>query len=311
MADLPLALALAAGLVAAFNPCGFALLPAYLTALIADPAPAEGPGGSRTAEAGGSRTAASGTGGAVGRAVRLSVAMTAGFVTVFGAFGLVVTPLAVSVGEYLPWVTIAIGVGLTAVGGWLVSGRELLFRTPKMSTGRVTMSPLSLYGYGLSYAVASLSCTVGPFLAVVSASLTSGGVLGGLAVFVAYAVGMGLVVALLSVAVALARASLAARMRRALPYVSRVSGGLLLAAGVYVVYYGWYELRVFAGAAADDPVVGAVTAAQGAVSRAVQGAGAGWIAGALLALVVISALLTRRVRAARRRASGTPDRPAA
>ncbi|WP_347598735.1 hypothetical protein [Acrocarpospora sp. B8E8] len=35
-ADLPLTLALTAGLVAAFNPCGFALLPAYLTMLIAD-----------------------------------------------------------------------------------------------------------------------------------------------------------------------------------------------------------------------------------------------------------------------------------
>jgi cytochrome c biogenesis protein CcdA len=32
-----LALALAAGLVAAFNPCGFALLPSYLALLVADP----------------------------------------------------------------------------------------------------------------------------------------------------------------------------------------------------------------------------------------------------------------------------------
>ena len=30
MADAPLLLALVAGMVAAFNPCGFAMLPAYL-----------------------------------------------------------------------------------------------------------------------------------------------------------------------------------------------------------------------------------------------------------------------------------------
>nr|BFE88443.1 hypothetical protein GCM10020093_110440 [Planobispora longispora] len=44
-ADLPLALALAAGTVAAFNPCGFAMLPAYLTMLIVD----DGGGRRRTA----------------------------------------------------------------------------------------------------------------------------------------------------------------------------------------------------------------------------------------------------------------------
>ncbi|MDG4856683.1 hypothetical protein P8605_00620 [Streptomyces sp. T-3] len=34
MSDLPLAIALSAGMLAAVNPCGFALLPAYLSLLI-------------------------------------------------------------------------------------------------------------------------------------------------------------------------------------------------------------------------------------------------------------------------------------
>ncbi|WP_240506086.1 cytochrome c biogenesis CcdA family protein [Thermoactinospora rubra] len=273
-ADLPLALALSAGSVAAFNPCGFAMLPAYLTMLVV------GDQDSRL--------------GPIGRAVLLSAAMTAGFVTVFGLFGLVVTPLALSLGRYLPWATVAIGIALTALGGWLLSGRELLVRTPKLATGRPAVSFASLYGYGLSYAVASLSCTVGPFLAVTSASLVSGGVLGGVAVFVAYAAGMGLVVALLSLAVALARGAVVTRMRRALPYVSRVSGGLLVLAGLYVVYYGWYELRVFAGAQAEDPVVGAATAVQGRVAGWIAAAGPGWIALGLLAVAAVSWIRLRR-----------------
>ncbi|MFD2357489.1 hypothetical protein ACFSTC_61780 [Nonomuraea ferruginea] len=92
------------------------------------------------------------------------------------------------------------------------------------------MSARSLYGYGIAYAVASLSCTVGPFLAVTSASLTSGGVAGGLAVFAAYALGMGLVVALLSLAVALTREAVLFRVRRTLPHVYRLSGVLLVLA---------------------------------------------------------------------------------
>ncbi|MEO3859838.1 cytochrome c biogenesis protein CcdA [Acrocarpospora sp. B8E8] len=278
-ADLPLALALAAGLVAAFNPCGFAMLPAYLTLLITD----DGVAGR----------------GPVLRALALSAAMTAGFVTVFGLFGLVVTPLAVSIGRYLPWVTIAIGVALLGLGLWLLTGRELLIRTPKIAGGRPTTSPASLYGYGLSYAVASLSCTAGPFLAITSASLTSDGVLGGLAVFVSYALGMGLVVALLSLTVALARAVVVARLRRILPHVSRISGALLVLAGLYVAYYGWYELRVFSGASTDDPIVGAATAAQAATTSWLEAVGAGWIALALAVLVSITLVLHRARRNAR------------
>lgn len=274
-ADLPLALALTAGTLAAFNPCGFALLPAYLAMLLADDA------GARS--------------GPVPRALKLSAAMTAGFVTVFGLSGLVLTPLAVSVGEYLPWLTIVIGVALAALGLRLLSGRELSARTPKLATGRPAMSMGSLYGYGLSYAVASLSCTIGPFLAVVSSALVGGGMLGGLAAFVAYALGMGLVVVLLSLAVALARGAVVGGLRRILPYVSRIGGGMLLLAGLYVAYYGWYELRVFAGASTGDPIVGAARAVQRTVAGWVAVMGAGWIAVAL-AVAVLAAFGLRRGR---------------
>ncbi|GAA2353298.1 cytochrome c biogenesis CcdA family protein [Nonomuraea africana] len=288
VADLPLALALTAGMVAAFNPCGFAMLPAYLTLLITDSAQAGRP------PAGG----ATGGRGPVTRALILSAAMTAGFVTVFVLFGLLVHALAVSVGRYLPWVTVVIGVGLTVLGLWLLSGRELLLRLPGLATGRPTTSPLSLYGYGLSYAIASLSCTVGPFLAVTSASLAGGGALGGLAAFAAYALGMGLVVAVLSLAVALARAAAVARLRRLLPYVSRAGGGLLVLAGLYVCYYGFYELRVFAGGETDDPIVGAATAVQGVLAGWLAALGPGWITVALAALIGGAFF----VRAVRRRA---------
>ncbi|MEV0999476.1 cytochrome c biogenesis protein CcdA [Nonomuraea sp. NPDC050202] len=282
--ELPLALALTAGLVAAFNPCGFALLPAYLTMLVADDQPGAGGAFAR---------------GPVARALLLGAAMTAGFVTVFGLFGLVVTPLAVSVGRYLPWVTILIGVALCGLGVWLLAGRELLVRTPRLATGRPVASLPSLYGYGLSYAVASLSCTIGPFLAVTSASLAAGGILGGLLVFVAYGLGMGLVVAVLSLVVALARSAAVARARSMLPYVSRISGGLLVPAGLYVAYYGWYELRVYAGGTPDDLIVGAATAVQGAIAGWLESLGPGRVALALavlVAIVVAARLVRRRAR---------------
>ncbi|WP_456237988.1 cytochrome c biogenesis protein CcdA [Nonomuraea montanisoli] len=222
--------------------------------------------------------------------------MTAGFVTVFGLFGLVVTVLAVSVGGYLPWATLVIGVVLVGLGLWLLSGRELVLRLPGLGTGRPTTSPLSLYGYGLSYAVASLSCTAGPFLAVTSAALSGAGLGGGVAAFTAYALGMGLIVAVLSLAVALARATAVARLRRLLPYVSRAGGALLILAGLYVLYYGWYELRVFAGRDADDPIVGVVTAVQASVAGCVAALGPGRLSLAFGLLLALATLVLRRAR---------------
>ncbi|MEV0589919.1 cytochrome c biogenesis CcdA family protein [Nonomuraea cavernae] len=275
LTELPLALALTAGTVAAFNPCGFAMLPAYLTLLINDEQAARP--------------------GPVVRALILSAAMTAGFVTVFGLFGLAVTALAVSVGGYLPWATMIIGAILVGLGIWSLSGRELLLRLPGLKTGRPTSSPWSLYGYGLSYAVASLSCTVGPFLAVTSASLSGGGLLGGVVAFSTYALGMGLVIAVLSLAVALARAAVVARLRRLLPYVSRAGGALLMLAGLYVLYYGWYELRVLAGGVTDDPIVTAATTVQGVIAGWLGAVGAGWIA-VVAVILLLAALVLRRAR---------------
>lgn len=276
-----LALALVAGAVAAFNPCGFALLPAYLGMLAVD---APGSGGGRVA--------------ALRQAARFAAGMTVGFVAVFGAFGAIVAPLAFSFQRYLPVVTIVMGGVLLLLGGWLLAGRSLaLPGLPRWGTAP-TRSWASQIGYGVSFALASLSCTVGPFLAVTSGSLRGGSGLGVLGAFVAYAVGMGTVVLILAVAVVTASTAVVLRMRRAAPVISRLSGLLLLLAGGYVAWYGWFELRVLAGSATSDPVVAAAIGIQGWLTRAVAGLGAPVLAG-LAALAVAGVLLAvaRRDRA--------------
>jgi cytochrome c biogenesis protein CcdA len=266
-----LTLALAAGLLAAFNPCGFALLPSFLALLVA------GPGGVR-------------------RALRLSAAMTAGFVTVFGAGGLVISAVTAPLQQHLPWVTLVVGGVLVLLSLWLLSGRELQLSLPRLTVGGPSRSLLALYGYGASYAVASLSCTIAPFLAVTGLVAGDGDLLGGVAAFIAYGVGMGLVVGLLAMLVALARETAVRRTRAVLPYISRASGALLLIAGLYVAYYGWYELRLYAGGTADDPIVGLVTEAHGQVTTWLNAAGTGWIAAAFLTIALVAAALRRRRR---------------
>lgn len=252
-----LGLAFAAGMVAAFNPCGFAMLPAYLTLVI------QREGGGQLA--------------AVGRALAATAAMALGFLAVFGTFGLLTVSLASTVQRYLPYVTLTVGLVLAVLGVWLLIGRDLPGVRPlqqltqRHSTSWAPTARVgSMFGYGVGYAIASLSCTIGPFLAVTGSALRSGSALDGVLAYGAYAAGIALVVAVLAVAVALASAAAIDRMRRVLPYVNRISGAVLLVVGLYVAYFGWYELRLFSGAgSADDPVI----AAAGRVQRTL----AGWV----------------------------------
>lgn len=277
-----LSFALGAGLVAALNPCGFAFLPGYLGLVIA---------GSR----GVSRPAA------LVRAGLATLVMAAGFVTVFGVFGLVVSPLIASVQRYLPFATVVIGVLLLVMGGWLVAGRDITVALPGLAGGTPDARLGSMYGYGVGYAIASLSCTVAPFLAVISTTFQQGSILSGMLAFGAYAAGMSITVGVAALAVALAGAGTGLAdvpaLRRLLPYVGRIAGVVVLLTGLYVTYYGYYEIRLAAGAGADDPIIGAAGIVQSWLARQVDTVGA-WpllaVIGALAAGTLAWRLLARR-----------------
>lgn len=278
-----LAFALAAGLVAAVNPCGFAMLPGYLSLVVA------GEDGQR------------GRAQAVARALTATAAMTAGFLVVFGTFGLVIAPLTSSIEQYLPVVTVLIGILLIGLGGWLLAGREITLLLPKPGKGAPTRRLGSMFGYGLAYALASLSCTIGPFLAVTSATFRSDSVLGGVLAYLAYALGMAIVVGVLAVATALATTSVTTGLRRVLPYVNRISGVLLILTGLYVGYYGVYELRLFLGnGSASDPIVDAALSVQGVLVDAVDRIGVLPLLVVLTALVVGAIVLGGRRKRSRR-----------
>ncbi|MEU3091381.1 cytochrome c biogenesis CcdA family protein [Streptomyces massasporeus] len=295
MADLPLALALGAGMLAAVNPCGFALLPAYLSLLVlGDGTP--------------SRTVA------VGRALTATAAMTAGFATLFAVFGLAVQPVAGQVQEHLPWFTITFGLLIAVAGTWLLAGRQLPTLAPKLRRApKVTRSPPSMALFGAAYATASLGCTIAPFLAIVVSAFRSGSTGEGIALFVAYAAGMGLIVGAASLTVALTRTTAVTRLRRLGAIAPRIGGALLLLAGAYVAYYGWYEIRAQDAPATSDPVIDAAATVQRAVADALDTAGPAAIT-VLFAALLLAALLIHQRRRTRRPAPtdtpAVPERPA-
>lgn len=167
-----------------------------------------------------------------------------------------------------------------------------------------------MYGYGVGYAVASLSCTVAPFPAVISTTFKQGSVLSGVLAFVAYAVGMTLTVGVAALTVALAGSSATAAFRRILPFVGRIAGVIVLITGLYVAYYGYYEIRLyFTSAETDDPVIQAASTLQDSLIRLVDGLSPWLLLGVAAALVAVAVgwhTLARR-RASNPAAQSLPD----
>ena len=215
--------AFGAGVVASVNPCGFIMLPTYLSLQLG------------TQESG--YRAASPLRRALA-AVRIAAAVTAGFVAVAAPVGAVVALAGQALGPVLPYAATAVGAGMAALALWLlITGRTIgiaaasrVHVTPRRNTGNALL-------FGMSYSIASLSCALPIFLLVVSTALTAGSLLVTLAQFVSYALGMGVVITAVTLAAALLRDTLAQRLRALLPVANHFGVLFLLGAGVYLVYY--------------------------------------------------------------------------
>jgi cytochrome c biogenesis protein CcdA len=220
---LPLGYAFVAGMVAAVNPCGFVLLPAWLSAYVSD-------------------RVAVGGGRPVRHSISVALSLTGGVVALFLVVGAVVAGVSGSFIVAFPWIGLGLGVLLTALGGMAVAGHGIHLSfvdawTARLAIGRKEPSARSYARYGVVYGLASLSCTLPAFLAVIATSLLAGGYLAALIQFVLFGAGMAAVLATMTVLVGWLAGRASGGLRRFSRHAIRVSGALLLVAGGYLVYY--------------------------------------------------------------------------
>ncbi len=227
---LPLGFAFAAGMVATVNPCGFVMLPAFLTMYLTDE---QGDTGSGASKRGLSRSLL--------KALYVSAALGAGFVLLFGGVGLAISTGARSFIVVFPWIGFLLGFIMAGLGAYLFAGGKLYTSRAQSAASRIgTASDTSVKGYflfGVSYAVASLSCTLPIFLGLISSSLVTGGVAQATTQFLAYALGMTFVITILTIGIAVFKGSLVNQIRRAMPYVNPISAGVLILVGGYLIFY--------------------------------------------------------------------------
>lgn len=283
MIDAPLALAFGAGMLATVNPCGFAMLPAYLGYFLGTDAH------DKDVQA------------SIGRSLGVGLSVSAGFLVVFSVVGLAIYHLSASFDRWTPWATMVIGAVLVVLGIAMLRGFEPVVSLPKLERGGRERTGRSMFVFGVSYAIASISCALPLFTGAVAGTFRRENLLSSLAVVVAYALGMTLVLLALTVTMGMARQSLVRWLRRALPYVTRVSGALLVVAGAYLAHYGWYERLVREGRAGDSAAVDTVTGWSDSVARWVLDDVGATRLGLLLAIALVAVLVPTYGARARRR----------
>ena len=227
----PLGFAFGAGVAAAFNPCGFAMLPAYMGIYL---------GSGQDGERGAARLRS------LGRAFLVGGVVTAGFVVLFGAAGAIIGVGARSlVADVLPWVGLVIGFVLALTGSWLLGGGKLYTSLAQRVSSRMgDPTRVSVRGYfmfGLSYGTASLSCTLPIFLSVIGTSFAASTIAISFGQFVLYAMGMGMVIIGLTVGMALFKGAMVGTLRKVQPYIQPVGSWLMVVAGAYIVFY-WLSI---------------------------------------------------------------------
>lgn len=219
-----------AGAIATVNPCGFALLPAWFAREMA--AHEDHPAVERLIRA-------MGSGGLV----------SLGFVSIFVVAGASMAVGSEWIGSALPWIGMTLGLTLALIGiSWIASIR--LPRIPVVEGCRRISSRYGAFGFGLSYGVASISCTLPVFMSVAGLSIFLESEVS-LVGFLAYLAGAAAVLTLVAVGGTLVGSALLKLIQGRAGLLRRTAGALTLLAGLYITLY-WGRLFLDNASWADE-----------------------------------------------------------
>jgi len=221
-----LAFSFSAGVAAFFNPCGFALLPSYVSYYLG------------TNEEGSTADKLGMLQGLV-----LGLTVSAGFLVVFSLIGVVLSLVGGLVARFLPWVAALIGVALVVLGFLMLLGRSITLPwhldglvQAQLKEHQKQQGLVFYFFYGMSYALASISCTI-PIFIVIVAQAFSLGTLNGLVNFAAYGLGMAAMMVALSLTMSVSKQAIKRYFQPLMRVMQPLSAVVLIAAGGYLVYY--------------------------------------------------------------------------
>ena len=205
--QVPLALVLGAGFVTLLSPCGYALLPGLIGYLLGGKVSIRG-------------------------AVRGALTAIFGVLLVFVAVGIILSIASGLIRAIVPHLTIGAAVIIMTIG----IAKIFELNLPVIGNApSINIKPTGFFTYGIAYAFAGAGCTFPIFFAVLLYASTVPGI-GALATMLTYSVGLAVPLLITSVLTATANDAIVRRIARLTGKIQRVSGSVLLAAGVYLIY---------------------------------------------------------------------------
>jgi cytochrome c biogenesis protein CcdA len=259
------------GVLATVNPCGFVLLPTYLMLFL----------GTEGARPGSQRSG-------LRRALVVSSAVAAGFFSVFLVIGLLVEAGVSWFTQHSQWFGLVIGIALVPLGLAMLFGFHPSLGLPKFARGGRDGRVVSMFLYGVSYAVASLGCTIGLFVPALASAGRNGYASAVLATAL-YGVGMGVTLTALTVALATARTGLLRFLRGVMQHLDLVAGALMVVTGLYLVWYWGSEVRHPGGN--KGAAVNQIENWQTRVAGWIDGVGVSGLAAVLVGVTALSVLV--------------------
>jgi len=221
------------GLISSANPCGAALIPAFFSRRIANAANA----------------------GRKMRTVLLTALLSGlstvlGFALVFGIIGIFVSIISAFLGGALPIIGISIGILLVAFGIYSLLGKQLQIGNIENGLSKFinNYTPFSIdfnkrsegykgdFTFGLGYGLASMSCVLPVFAALVAVSST-GNLFFSVISYISFVGGIATILIGLSIAATISSHGMEKLIKGWLPYSKKFNAVVLTLAGIYIIIY--------------------------------------------------------------------------
>ena len=263
------------GMLAAVNPCGFVLLPAYLLYFLGIDSGQRVP---------------------LQRALKVSAAVSAGFLGVFLVVGTISRLFTQWIELRAKYAGFTVGLILMVLGIAMLLGWKPSFSTALPGAKRDT-SLIAMFVFGIAYAVASIGCTIGLLTTVILGSIGTNGFVSGVGSIAMYGLGMSLLVTALTVALAAAKTSVTRFLKNGLRYVDKVAAAFITLTGAYLTWY-WYV--AISERESLGNVVSNVKSWQTNISQFIQRQGAPRLALIFVAIVVYAVIMVIASRSIQR-----------
>lgn len=208
-----------AGLSGFFAPCSIALIPGYVGYYVSDKE----------------------TGQQSNRLNQLFYGLKAGsfaslgLISVYVVFGIILVLLGKIIAPFIPWIELLTGGLLLFLGVAVLLGYEFAIKPPVVIQIQ-SKGAKRFYLFGVAYAFGAIGCTLPIFLLVIFQALAQRGILGGFVNFLAYALAMVSLMIIFSLIAAVSKTAISRFMAKYMVAIQKSAGGLILAAGVYMIY---------------------------------------------------------------------------